>query len=235
MRLIVSLVAVSFFLSCSSSNFVDSERRAEDLIQSGQYQKAAKIYEKIVNEYPKSPEISGAILRLADLRVSFLGDLVKGLDEYEKVIKLDPFSEAARLAHEKRALIFQTNNLAQKAIEEYSVLIKFFPSDEYRMQLAEAYISNKDYDQARIELKPFLFPDKQNSGYRERAIFNIAETYYIEGNPSEAIRFYQAYLEVGQEPALIPEVELKIASCLEEMGYLGMSQKYLKKMPRLLL
>jgi TolA-binding protein len=220
---------VFLLISCSSPNLEDSLRRADALVGIGEYKKAAKIYRRLIEKNPRHQLAPGIWLRLGDLYANSLGDIAQGLDVYQKCIEADPYSEAARAAHERRAQIFELQGLTQSLVEEYAILLKYFPQAEYQLRLGEAFISNKDYQQARTELREFIDNKQTPKELRTRVLFDIGESYYLQGNPHEALRFYFAFLEEAPESELVSEVHLRIAGCFEELGRLGMAYKYTQK------
>ncbi len=195
----------------------------------GKYERAAKIYQQILGKNPQDQQKQQILLLLGDLYANGLGETVKGLDIYQQCVEVDPYSELALKAHLKRAEIFERKGLSQKLVEEYAVIYKYFPQAKYRLHLGEAFIANKDYEQARVELRKFLDDSEMPQQLKNRVLFDIGESFFLEGKPKEALKFYFEFLEQAPESELAPEVKLRIASCFEEMGRLGMAHKYTQK------
>ena len=226
------LILINLF-SCTSSDFKESLTHAEELIGVGKYAQAAGIYKKLAEQSLKSSQKAVVYLKLGDLYTYSMSDLQAGLETYQKCVEVAPHSEAARLAHERRANIFESEGMPAKVAGEYATLLKFFPEHEeapiYRVCLGEAYIASKEYQQAREELRRFVEGENISKDLRVRALFDIGETYFLESKPGKAIRFYYAFVQESPDSPLIPEVKMRIATCLEEMGYLGMAQKFAKE------
>lgn len=226
----LSLLILLFLASCSAPSFEASFRKAESEIGVGNYAKAADIYNRAIRENSKDPRIAVMWLRLGDLYANPMGELIEGLNAYQRAIESQPTSEAARLAHERRAEIFDRVGRPAGIVEEFAALLKFFEGHEdapkYRMKLGEAYIMTKEFQQARTELRGFVEKSGVPSELRERALFNIGETYFLEGKPGKAVRFYYTTVKENPKSPLAGEAELRIATCLEEMGYLGTARKF---------
>lgn len=224
----VFLIAV--LTGCVKLSFDDAMRRAEGEIGLGNYQKAAKIYERLVKDYPKDARAAVIWLRLGDLYANPMGDVKNGLNAYQQAVESSPTSEAARLAHERRAALFERENHPSGIVEEYTALLKYFSGHadvaQYRMRLGESYIMSNEFQQARTELRGFVEKTGVPPDFRQRALFDIGETYFLEGKPGKAVRFYHALLEEAPKSPLAGEAELRIATCLEEMGYLGTAYKF---------
>jgi len=216
--------------ACSKFTFDEANRRAEEQVGLGNFQDAARIYERLLEKYPKDERAVGVWLQLGDIYSESLGDVEKGLNVYQRCIEMQPSSEAARLAHERRTALFEKAGRWSGMVEEYTALLKYFPSHEdvskYRVRLGEAYITGREFQQARTELRGFVEKTGIPADLRERALFDIGETYFLEGKPGKAVRFYYALVQETPKSKIAPEAELRIATCLEEMGYLGMAHKF---------
>lgn len=216
--------------ACSSMSFEDSFKKAEGEIGLGNFKKAAKLYVKLAERFPRDERIAVIWLRLGDLYSYPMGRAAEGLDAYQKAVESSPTSEAARLAHERRAEVFERLGRPLGMIEEYTALLKYFPDSEaatgYRMRLGESYLMAEEYQQARTELRGFVEKAGVEAEQRQRALFDIGETYFLEGKPGKAVRFYYTLLRENPKSPLAAEAELRIATCLEEMGYLGTAYKF---------
>lgn len=216
--------------ACAKPSFDDSLKRAESELGLGNFRNAAKLYGRIIKDYPDDPRKSIVFLRLGDVKAYAMGDIAEGLKSYQQAIEEGPTSEIARLAHERRAEIFERESHPAGMVEEYTALLKYFADHadaaKYRMRLGEAYIMSEEFQQARTELRGFVEKQGVPKDFRERALFDIGETYFLEGKPGKAVRFYHAMLGENPKSPLAGEAELRVATCLEEMGYLGMAQKF---------
>ena len=221
---------LAFLTSCSSSTFDEAIRHAEEQVGLGNFESAAKMYEDIIEKHATDPRTAAVLLQLGDLYANAMGDDIDALNAYQRCIEAEPTSEAARIAHEKRAEVFEREGRWGGMVEEYTALLKYFhdhpDASQYRMRLGEAYITGREFQQARTELRSFVEKEKVPGDLRQRALFDIGETYFLEGKPGKAVRFYYALTQEAPKSKLAPESELRIATCLEEMGYLGTAHKF---------
>lgn len=224
------LILFLLLVSCRPPDFEKSQKRAQELIGVGDFKKAVGIYNDLLKSSEDDHQKSAIYYELGNLYAYSMSDKVKGLDAYQKCIESSPYSESARLAHERRAEIFEAQGIASEMASEYSDLLKYFPEHEnaarYQLRLGEAYIASKEYQQAREELRGFVEQTGVPPELRHRALFDIGETYFLESKPGKAVRFYYAFVQEDPKSPLVPEAKLRIATCLEEMGYLGMAQKF---------
>lgn len=215
--------------ACSrgADDFDDRVAKAEAQVGLGNYLAALNIYNSVVGDYPRDPRRAAVFLKIADLQSTGLGD-DDGTERYlGEAIAAEPLSEAARLARERRAAIRQRRGDNEGAIEDYSALLKHFaegaPSKLYRVQVAGVYLSMRDYRQARTELKRIFNDPEVSKDVLEKAIFIAAESYFLEGKSRRASGYYRWLLEEFPDSELAAEAKLHLATCYEEMGFLGVA------------
>lgn len=222
---VLLLTAIVFLCSCTPAGFDVEYRRAEEKIGIGDNEAALAIYKKIAKNYPDDPRRPAVLGQIADIYANLLGDSDRAVEELGRVIEEYPLSEASVLAHEKRAAMLAKNGDIDGAIADFSALIKHFPEHEnryqYRMQLVYAYIAKRNYPQARVELIPLFDEKKLPPTIREQALFAAAESFFLEDIPESAISYYQGFLKEFPNSNFAAEAKLHLATCVEEMGYLG--------------
>lgn len=223
---LIILIALS---ACSrgKDDFADRVSKADAEIGLGNYLPALNIYTEILKDLSNDPRRAGVLLKIAELQATGLKNSAEAHRVYGEVIAAEPLSEAARLAREKRAMLREREGDYEGAIEDYSALLKHFSGKErsqfHRVQVAGVYLSMRDYRQARVELKPlFKDPDVPNE-VLEKAIFIAAESYFLEGKSRKASGYYRWLLEEFPKSDLAAEAKLHLATCYEEMGYLGVA------------
>jgi len=230
MRAAATTIAVLVFAvtlcACEGPAGFDADyREAEAKVGMGDVDGAVKAYRKLVDLYENDPRRAGAILRTGDLYATLAGNEELAAKAYGRVIDEYPLSDASMLARERRAHLSEKAGRHDLAIEDYSALIKHFPENadryRYRVLLVGAYLSQRNFDQARIELKPLLEDPKTPPGVREQALFAAGESFFLEDEPEKASPYYQALLREFPTSRLAAEAELHWATCVEEMGYLG--------------
>ncbi|MFH1829604.1 MAG: tetratricopeptide repeat protein [Pseudomonadota bacterium] len=226
------IIIFSFCLlavACSRGDLSFDERasKAEAHIGLGNYVAALHEYNAIAKDFKDDPRHVGILLRIADLHATNLGNTEAALKKYGEVIDENPLSQAAREARERRAVIREQMNDYEGAIEDYSALLKHFGNDSrnmhYRILVAGVYLSMKDYRQAKVEIKPILEDPQVPKDILEQAIFLAAESYFLEGKNKRASGYYRWLLEEFPESKLASEAKLHLATCYEEMGYLGVA------------
>ena len=225
---IVSIILIAFS-ACSrgKGDFADRVSKADAAIGLGNYLPALNIYTEILKDLSDDPRRAGVLLRIAELQATGLKNSAEALRVYGEVIAAEPLSEAARLAREKRAMLRERDGDYEGAIEDYSALLKHFSGRErsklHRVQVAGVYLSMRDYRQARVELKPLFKDPDVSKEVLEKAIFIAAESYFLEGKSKRASGYYRWLLEEFPESDLASEAKLHLATCYEEMGYLGVA------------
>jgi TolA-binding protein len=222
----IILIALS---ACSrdKDDFADRVSKADAEIGLGNYLPALNIYTEILKGLSDDPRRAGVLLRIAELQATGLKNSTEARRVYGEVIAAEPLSEAARLAREKRAMLREREGDYEGAIEDYSALLKHFSVKErnqlYRVQVAGVYLSMRDYRQARVELKPLFTDFDVPKEVLEKSIFIAAESYFLEGKSRKASGYYRWLLEEFPESDLAAEAKLHLATCYEEMGYLGVA------------
>lgn len=198
---------------------------AESKVGMGDAEGALHAYRKIADRFPDDPRRAGVLMHIALLYATTLADEEMAIRSFGRVIDGYPLSEAARLARERRAELSLRRGEFDGAIGDYSGLLKLDPEHpearRWRLLLAGAYLSQRNFRQARLELIPLVDDPQSPPAIREQALFTVAESFFLEGNLARAVPFYEELLRAFPQSPLASEAELHLASCLEEMGYLG--------------
>lgn len=206
--------------------------KAEAHIGLGDYVDAINEYRSIADSYKNDPKRAIALFRIADIYATSLNNTEAALKTYEEVIDDSPFSYAARESRERRAALLERIGDYEGAIEDYFSLLKYFGDNvqgmRYRILTAGAYLSMKDYRQARTEIKPIVEDTNAPKDILEQAIFLAAESYFLEGMTRKAAGYYIWFLEEFPESKLASEAKLHLANCYEELGYLGVASNITK-------
>ncbi len=231
MRTFLHILFCALLISLSACNRATFEERvadAEARLGAGDARAALSDYRSIAEKFRDDPRRAGILLRVADLYSTALDDTPSAILAYGEAIKAKPLSQAAQVAHERRAELLEAKGDYEGAIADYSTLLKHFgfgvDAYRYRVLLAGAYISGRNYRQARVEIKQLVEGKDIPDDVREQALFLAAESFFIEGNTERAAEYYQWFLRDFPKSTLAPEVKLHMATCLEEMGYMGMAR-----------
>lgn len=215
---------------CKPKGFDEDLRDAESKMGMGRQGAAMKMYESIAKRYPRDSRRHEILLKIAEMAEVLEADDKVAIEAYGHVIKEYPDTESARVAHEKRAELRQKNGDIEGAIEEYTALIGIYPQYEsfYRVLLGGAYIAKVDYTQARVEIGPLFRADLVPADILEQAAFAYAESLFLEDHLEMAIKWYRAFLANFPDSKQADEAKLHLATCLEEMGHLGLASSVMK-------
>ncbi len=230
--LVSCLALVSIPTACHRGTFEEQRAAAEARIGVGDAMGAVKAYRSLIRQYATDDRRAELLLRIGDIESSVMDDPQAAMASYSEAIAAVPLSAAAQIARERRASLREERGEFNGAIEDYSVLLKYAvdaaTSYRYRILLSGVYLSSGDYRQARVELKQMIEDAKTPSEFREKAYFLAGESFFLEGKTQRAAEYYQALLNEFPKSVLAPEAKLHLASCLEELGYLGPAREVTK-------
>ena len=228
MRYAITVILCSCLLlaACEKPQGFDADyKKAEARVGLGETDDALAAYRRLADRYPDDPRRPGVLLRIGDLYATVLKDDAMAIKAYGRVVDDYPLSDASMLARERRAHLAEKAGQPDSAIEDYYALLKHFPDradrTRYRILLVGAYLAQRNFVQARIELKPLLEDPKTPPGIREQALFAGGESHFLADEPDKAVPYYQQLLKEFPTSPLASEAELHFATCVEEMGYLG--------------
>ncbi|MBN1283245.1 MAG: tetratricopeptide repeat protein [Proteobacteria bacterium] len=235
MPLLTALLACALALaSCgrAPADFDSSVAEAEALIGLGRAGPAASRYRSIERAFRDDPRWAGVMLRIAEIESNMLGDRAAADRALSEVVRRAPLTEAGRIARETRAGVREASGDYQGAIEDYTALMKHFPEGGrdmlYRVGLAGVYLTAKDFRQSRIEIKPLVEGKDVPPEVKEKAIFLAAESFFLDGQVRKAAGYYEWLMREFPESPLVPEAKLHLATCIEEMGHLGVARDVTK-------
>jgi len=225
--LIIFTLTISLCLvhGCKSRTFDSDLRDAESNMGIGYTDDALEAYISIARKYPGESRRPVILLRIAKLFEASKGDIPTAIKAYGRVIDQYPITESSRVAREERARLEQKRGNLDAAIEDINALIKLFPDYPDRLRytiiLGSIYMADRKYLQVRAELAPLLEDKSAPSNILEEALFIYAESFFLEGRPEDAGRWYKTFLRNFPDSNLGDEARLHLATCLEEMGRLG--------------
>ena len=168
--LTVSLLIFLSLAGCTSPDFDSQLRKAEERMGIGDVKGTIAVLSDLANRYPDDPRRPGVLLRLADA-LSLMDESPKrAIEAYGEVIRLYPLSDASMLARERRAHHFERIGDFDAAIADYAALLKYFPEHadryRYRVFMAGAFLSKRQYREARDVLRPLLEDQATPPGVR---------------------------------------------------------------------
>jgi TolA-binding protein len=230
----LSLCMAIFVLacSCSGSGLDRKASEAEALLGIGKHAAALEIYRDIAEHCPSYEGCAGALIRIGDIEADMRGKPDEAVRAYSRAVELFPTKEAARIALERRARIYEIIGDNRKAASDYARLLQYFTESEkyplYLLRLGESYLTMKDYKQARLELRGLIRSEEVDPKIGQEALFAYAESFFLEGRLGLAEKAYRLLVERYPDSPLVTEANMKIATCQEERGFLGDAKRSLK-------
>ena len=207
---------------CSDDPVRPLYEKAEENFSNMAYLKAIDNYNEIVNGYPESSYAPASQYKIGLINSLYLKDYRKAMNAYTTLILLYPKSKEIVLAKQDMAEIFIKRGDYRKAIGEYQWLVKNTigtERDDFQYQIAMTYLKLTDIKQARIELQEVV-KSSPNSQIAPQVYYQIANTYYLEGDYSGAINAYERLISLYPSDPYATEARLWKAICIEETGNL---------------
>lgn len=227
--MLAAVAAILLLAACAPKSFDSEFREAEANVGLGDTDAALAAYRRVADRYRQDPRRPLILFRIAEIYENFLGERSMAIEAYGRLVDEYPLAEESRIAREKRAALSEIKGQFDAAIEDYYALIKHYPNgpdlNRYRILLVGAYLAQRNFPQARIEVKPLVEGADVPPEIREQALFAAAESYFLEDKPEKAAPFYQAMLKNFPESKFAGEAKLHLATCIEEMGYLGAARE----------
>lgn len=234
-RILTACAAATLLLSACDRAINDYDAAiagAEAKLGLGEAESALDSYRRIARAFEDDPRWAGLMLRIAEIEANMMRDGKAADEALSEVIERAPLTDAGRLAREARARDREARRDYQGAIEDYTALIKHFPEGEramrYRIALSGVYLASKDFRQSRVEIKPLIEGDGVPPEMKEKAIFLAAESFFLEGQVRKAAGYYEWMIREFPKSELAGEAKLHLATCIEEMGYLGIAREVTK-------
>lgn len=225
---LLSLVCIG----CHHQGTEELLRDAENSVGLLEFEKAITLFEKARDLEPSTEKKAALTFRMGDLLWNAMQDPPRALRAYEEVIMLAPLTPLAKHAILQRAFIFEAHGIIDAEIEEYTRLMKYYPDDPdhtfYELRIAEGFIMRGRLAEARSELERLLQEKNLSSELHERTLFALAESYFLEKRPAQAAPLYRELVEKHPASEMTAEAHVKLAHCLEEVGYVGDAHRVLE-------
>ncbi|MBC7318048.1 tetratricopeptide repeat protein [Candidatus Bipolaricaulota bacterium] len=161
-------------------------------------------YNRVLLLDPKNVQV---LYQLAEsYRVA--GINVQAEAQYSKLLEIDPNFLAGWVSRGDNAMAME---IYGRAAEYYQKALELAPGNlSIRLKLAEAYVRDKRYSEAKPILEEILKTDAENT----TALILMGDVLMGEGNAAEAVNFYQRAWQ--KSPAA--DAELKLAQALAAAG-----------------
>lgn len=178
------VLAVIAGMSCSrgSQDLFEQGREAWD---SGDYERAARLYQEYLDADPASPHSSDARFQLANIYYLNLHRYDQARAQYAAFLEQDPSNANAPLARERLAEVLGEIGRSYEAIAEYENLNPVDGTERRRIRLriADLYFAQKNYSQALTEYEKVVEGDtydelSEQAYLREAAVYHIARGQY---------------------------------------------------------
>jgi len=221
-RLAWPVICVLVVSACTSSR-IDRALKSADALRGAQnFDAALSAYQSIIKKFPGKPKLSKVYLHLGDLYFYNLKENDHAVDTYNVVLQKWPLSSDAALAMQHLAELYGQESRYDRVIEMYSDLLKYFPEnpDRYSFmhEIAAMYLKMNNFIQARLELQPLLNDKDVPADIQAQSWYDMGETYFLEGNESQAITYYKKVIELFPKSTLVPMAKLQMAQCYEDLN-----------------
>lgn len=193
-------------------------RQGQDLVESGSYQAAVDLFEKIYQRHPGFALAPQALFEAGEVRNIYQQHYAEALLTYLLVEKNYPQSEAAAQARRKVAEIYKYRlRDYSRAVVAYQRLLDAGVSDGDRVQyeLADTYFRLNNFEQARIEFESLLKSWPQ-SPLVPQVRYRIATAYVLEGNLQGAEKAFRGVIRDWPDDPFAVEARFALAGVLEE-------------------
>ena len=196
----------------------------------GNYTKAAQEFWRYAKKHRDTILGRQAILRMADSYYN-LGEVEKARQIYRKFIqKYSNTPEAIDAAYQLTVLEMKgsTGNIAQQ-IENF---IKKYPNYPFvnllRVQLADYYLENKDFEKAEQIYRQIIQQDVKESDY---AFYKLGYLYYQKGEIDQAVKALEEYLRKFPKGEFSINAKSLLVKAYQEKGDLDRAISVLKTLP----
>ncbi|HAG51184.1 MAG TPA: hypothetical protein DHU69_08490 [Deltaproteobacteria bacterium] len=220
--LIFCLLLFTVFFGCSQDPALPLYEKAEEYFSKMDYLNAVEGYSSVVSKYPESSYAPTSQYKIGFINSHYLKNVSRAMNAYATLILLYPKSKEVILARQDLADIYINSGDYRRAIGEYQWLMEnagIAQRDDYHYQIAAAYLKLTDLRQARIEFQEIV-KNSPNSQLGPQVYYQIANTYYLEGNCQDAIKAYENVALFYPSSPFASEAKLGKAMCIEEMGNL---------------
>lgn len=236
MRKSYFLLLVSFCVGCTAGRIDRAITKADALRGTQRYAEALRAYEFIALEFPTHPRVADVLLRVGDLYYYNLQEPSLAASAYRRVAEEWLWQPAAIQARRRLAEIAIAAEDYPAAVEAYERLLKYYPAyeewDIVRHAIGVCYLKQRQYAQARIELVRLLEREGLRPDVHVHALYDLAETYVLEGKPAAAIPYYQRLVEAFPNHDLVRQARLQLSACYEEGGDYGAAFNLLQVLRR---
>ncbi|MBN1970861.1 MAG: tetratricopeptide repeat protein [Candidatus Delongbacteria bacterium] len=182
-------------LSSNENSIVDLLNRGNALLSLKKYEEAIKDFSKLIN-FGKG---SKTIFLTRGLCYTNILEFKNAVDDFDKVLDTDPSNCEALL---NRGLAHLNTGNLQKGIIDLENYLKSNDDTKVKLQLANAFYENKEFDKAKIYYEELLESYNNNFSIHQ----NLAECLSIEKNFSESIKHLDKAIQIGEKSKIDKEI-----------------------------
>lgn len=215
-------VILCLCVACSATRIERAMKSADAERGAQKFEDAEAAYKAIIARFPGKPQLAPVCLRLGDLYFYNLKKNPEAIAHYSVVLQEWPLSPEAAFAYQHLAELYLQEERYDRVVEMNEALIKYFPNHpdvaKSRHNIGLAYLKMKNYNQARLEFKRSLDFKDVPAEIAAATWYDIGETYFLEGNESQALAYYKKMIELYPKDSLVPMAKLQMAQCYEELN-----------------
>lgn len=208
-------------MACSASRIERALKDADALRGEQKFTEAEASYKSIIARFPGKSGLAKVYLQLGDLYFYNLKKNSEAIAQYDVILRDLPLSPEAAIVYVHLAELYNQDDRYDRAIEMYENLIKYFPNHpdlmKFRHDIGAKYLKMKNYTQARLEFKRVLEAKDVPPEVAAATWYDMGETYFLEGNESQALGYYKKVLELFPKSELVPMAKLQITQCNQEL------------------
>lgn len=162
----------------------------------GNFNKKISTLKMLERGFPSSIYHDDALYEIATTYL-IVNDQPSALDYFDKLVKRHPKSSLAIKALMRSGLIYYNAGENQAAIRTFKSVIEKYPgsaeSKEALSSLRKVYVETGNVNVYYDYASQFTFADV-TANERDSVTYSVAEMKYMEGNCSEATRYFEKYL-----------------------------------------
>lgn len=209
------------FTACSADHGSVVFEKAEKQFSKGEIDVALTQYQYVVDKYPESAFAPKSQYRIAQIYNHNFRDKKKAMEAYSTLFFMYPNSPDTIDARADIAAIYAASGEHRLAIDQYQKLITENPTGykDFQYKIAMEYILLNDFSQARVEFAELL--GRASGELVPEIEYQIANTYYIEGNLKDAIERFEKIISRFPDSPFALNAKLGIAKSYSETGKLG--------------
>lgn len=183
---------------------------------------ALAAYEAVAESHPDSPRTADVLLRIGDLYAFNLKQFEPARTAYQRVLDTWPREPVAVTVYLRLADLAENQGDHSGVIEPLEYLLRYFPiypeRHAVRYRIATQYLQLKAYEQARIELRTIFSDDDVAAELRAQALFDMADSYFLTKQASEAIEWLTKLTTEFPASPLVERAQQRLLDARIETG-----------------